>query len=175
MNANVIDTFTMQPLGSFRGGIGSRWHFEISPDRQFLFTGALDRLCVRHFDSGKEEINSIETPWPNGLGANTVFAPGSRQLLIHSLRRAFLYDLAERRTLASFELPGAGSIFACFFDSKNRPKALAFSGSWEVWDLTSKQMEVTHCREIPESTNELGSPVISQGGAGKYVLVRFVP
>ncbi len=178
VSAKVIDTSTMQMRGSFQGGIESRWHFEISPDRESLFTGALDRLLVRHFSSSKAEITSIEVPWQkgdrNGFGANTVFAQGGRQLLIHSFNRAFHVDLIEHRTLAKFELSGPGSIFGCFFDSNNRPKVLAFTGDWEVWDLASNQMDLTLSKSLPESTNQLGSPVISQGGPGNPpVLVRL--
>jgi hypothetical protein len=170
--ATLWDTATGQEIGAFRGGVETRWHFEISPDRSVVFTTKNGRMAVRQFKAGGEEVTPILTEWNDssssalfGMGANTVFSHDSRQLLVHSLQFAIPYDLEKRKPVASIRVPAFGSVFVCFFDSHNRAKVLAFNGSWEVWDGAASNLDVTLDKRLPEDLGELGNAVISSGSA----------
>jgi len=107
MSVNLLDTQTMQSLGSFRARALSLTQFETSADRKSVITATDRGLRVRHLDSGKEDFSEIKTHWkdedthPNGT-ADTVFAPDGRHVLIRSEARAICFDMVERQVLAEF-------------------------------------------------------------------------
>jgi hypothetical protein len=148
--ATVTDSISMEKLGVFRvtlDNYNSDGSFQISPDRQYLFSVMKGKLHAWRLQRSKLAIDQIwsDIDVPDSAGGIFLrFSPDDRHLLIYSNERCVHYDLLQRRTIAAFARPAMGSSDPCFFDSQGRPRVLLyFIDPGTLWELIKQKVAAT--------------------------------